>query len=390
MSAHFLLEGAEMVDNAQAGQKTSGREMALSAGLSLITICCYLVVLTPVLFFEELRAYCADRPYSISACHIVDGGRIAVLCFWSPAATAEKAPRRYVATIDLESDALRVHSVQPSKDKWLTASEIPGRQMVAVNFSGELTHIPLGPRKAGKALMTLFDGLRLNQLQSVNHQFVAALIAFELSVWDLERQKRVWSLTGEDVNALVAVPSRESVVALLSDGRIMEFAARTGELVRDTTHLPSPGGAVSISRDGRQLAVVTRTPGVRILSLPTERGPWTDVLPEAPGIPAGSMNISLSPDGEYLVTSPQQVSSRLTLWRVSTRQCFQTLESDARIIQGVAFSSESELLAWSYGGHLYRWDLRRGTEEVWTPRAATQRTSILSSLWSKSAPFARS
>lgn len=343
-------------------------ELAQAALCTLLAMTGFLLLMGPVLLFQELVAITAKKPCSISACHLLDGGRFAAVCYWTPATRLNEPPQRYVATLDLREPWLRLHSEQPSPQGWVTATEIPERQMVVVNFIGNLTHVPLGRRRAGHCIPTLFKGLPLNDLRTIDNRFVAALIGSKLSVWDLEERQVHWERTDDNIRCMVVAPTRGCLIACTQDGRVLEFDSRTGAVTREPTRLPFSAQSAAISRDGRRLAVMLSPDGVRILDLASETGVWTDRAPNEPPIPGAGATLGLSPDGELLVMTFNRVANELGVWQISTGQCIQTLQGDGRHFQGAAFGNDRTLLAWSNGGSLHRWDFKRGTRESWTPQ----------------------
>jgi hypothetical protein len=180
------------------------------------------------------------------------------------------------------------------------------------------------------------------------------------------------------VTCFAAVPSRKSICILLHDGRLLEVEARTGRPVRDSMQLPTAASNVAMSQDGRRLALAFGAEGVRMYGLPTETGAWTDLHPNRPAILCYGNLFAISPRGEMLVTAPERHSSKLAIWSITTGRRVEEVDAADCPIQGAVFANEHTLVSWGSRGMLCRWDLRRGTADVWAPASEP---GLLSEWW---------
>lgn len=348
-------------------QQEGRSDIPLAAGLSLLAVAGFLCLLVPVLFFEEWCSRMSPARCSISGCHVMEGGRFAAVTYWTAPRRSSDAPDYFMATLDLQGSDLQSCEEQRCPQICLAATAFPGRQLLAIDGGGKVTRRRLIQRQRGSVLPALFGPGVPTRLQSVDDRLVVAQTGSELLVCDLEREKTLWSLTNVEVACFVPVSSRRSLCISLEDERLLELDARTGREVRTPTRLPSAACGLAISGDGRRLAIRLQAAGVRILGLPTETGPWTDLNPDRPGFESAGQLLALSPSGEVLVTSPDRNPARLTIWSVSTGRRLQHLECADKAFQGIVFANEHTLISWNVGGTLHRWDFRRGTSDVWTP-----------------------
>lgn len=361
----------------------TGRDILLAVGLSLLAVACFLCVLTPLFLFDELIGDGVAPDCNISGCHLIEDGRLAAVTYWTPSRRASRAPRHHVTTVDLQADELHGQDHRLCPHIWAAATAFPGRQMLAIDLKGNVTRIPLKRHKPGNTYPAVFGRSAPARLQSIDDRLFAAQAGTQILVCDLEREKLLWRYSDLTVTCFVAVPARKSVIVLFEGGQLMELDGRTGRPVRAATQLSSTGYTAAISRDGRRLAVLLGWEGARVLELPTETGPWTDLNPDKPGITGFGNSLALSPSGDVLVTSPERNAGTLAVWSVSTRRCIHRLEMNGQPFQGAAFANEHTLISWAHGGTLNRWDFRRGRVDAWTPELPVEPANTWWSLFAQ-------
>jgi hypothetical protein len=353
-------------------------DILFALGLSVATVACFFSVLAPVFFFREWHNATSSPLYSISGCHVTDGGRFAAVTYRSASPYSKESPQYFAASVDLLSQEMATREKHRCPPLWLAATAFPGRQLLAIDVEGKVTRRRFFHRNRCGALPALFGRSVPDKLQSIDDRLVVAQADSQLIVCDLEREKLVWRFTENEVTCFTAVPSRKSICILLRNGRLLEVDARTGRPLRDGTQLPNAVSDIAISQDGRKLALAFGVEGLRMYGLPTETGLWTDLHPNRAAIPSYGRLFSLSPQGDLLVTTPVAHSSKLAIWSVATGRPVEEVELTDRPIQGVLFANEYTLIWWGARGVLCRWDFRRGKADVWTPES---KSGVLGEWW---------
>lgn len=237
-----------------------------------------------------------------------------------------------------------------------------GRFAAAIGEFGPITILDVAARRSVAEVTAAGSDFDFFALSPDGSRFAIALEDGPLELWDVARERRVWSKPSAVFDISFTSDGRR-LVAARADGAIVVWSA-DGELVESFELERGRVSNMTLSIDGTKVAL-QRADGVTVWDIPGRRA-----LGGTPLLPAYD-RIQLSPDGRTLVSYK---STAVTVWDVPARRRLSRLKLTA---SEVALDPAGKMLAVAtYDGMVYLYDaatkeqvrepLEAGGDTVWS------------------------
>ena len=228
---------------------------------------------------------------------------------------------------------------------------------------------------AGGELMTFGGGQPHLFLLDLELSPDEQLIAFggrhgPAEIWHAETGEYLYTLAGEPDTSIYRVafhPDGSRIATVGDDNLIRIWDVSTGDVLQSFSgHGEGFSGGVlfsgvldvAYSPDGRQLATAGADGIAKVWSAETN-----ELLLTLEGHTAGLHSLAYSPNGRYLATSSDSPERGIKVWDTQTGAEIYSFGPERGRAWGLAFDSESNLLAAAgSGGYIKVWDLNSGEE----------------------------
>jgi WD40 repeat protein len=243
-----------------------------------------------------------------------------------------------------------------NKNVYSVAFDPRGDRFASVGSDGMIqlwtspTGSPLGSPMSGN------DGPVLSIAFTPNtHQIIAGTVNGRIEQWDADNGTLVRTLPGHEGGVIsVAVSSNGQLIASGGDGNDVElWDAGTGSRVRTLTGHKGAVDTVAFSRGGDVVAVGGRDKNVDLFDTATGH-----LIRKVPS-PTSMNSVSFSPDGHRFVTGGADPLVRI--WNTDTGELVHTLTGHASDVSAVAYSPDgTRIVSSSSDGSTRLWDAGTG------------------------------